>query len=195
MEKDYFELYGNKREIIQLSMPKDVAKATIMRGLQYYVGDKAQWIDDYDMIAQWLEDNHRRGMILHGSNGVGKSLICTKILPVIFKHYMNIQSNLELISCVKATEIEHLFDKELPLQYSKILIIDDVGAESISSYYGTKRDFVSELVDMCEDMGRLLIITTNLTPNEIGERYGLRTLDRLHSITHSFTIEHESMRK
>lgn len=195
MEKDYFELYGNKREIIQLSMPKDVAKATIMRGLQYYVGDKAQWIDDYDMIAQWLEDNHRRGMILHGSNGVGKSLICTKILPVIFKHYMNIPSNLELISCVKATEIEHLFDKELPLQYSKILIIDDVGAESISSYYGTKRDFVSELVDMCEDMGRLLIITTNLTPNEIGERYGLRTLDRLHSITHSFTIEHESMRK
>lgn len=195
MEKDYFELYGNKREIIQLSMPKEMAKATIMRGLQYYVGDKAQWIDDYDMIAQWLEDNHRRGMILHGSNGVGKSLICTKILPVIFKHYMSIPSNLELISCVKATEIEHLFDKELPLQYSKILIIDDVGAESISSYYGTKRDFVSELVDMCEDMGRLLIITTNLTPNEIGERYGLRTLDRLHSITHSFTIEHESMRK
>lgn len=195
MEKDYFDLYGNKRETIQLSMPKEIAKATIMRGLQYYVGDKAQWIDDYDMIAQWLEDNHRRGMILHGSNGVGKSIICTKILPVIFKHYMNIPSTIELISCVKATEIEHLFDKDLPLQYSKILIIDDVGAESISSYYGTKRDFVSELVDMCEDMGRLLIITTNLTPNEIGERYGLRTLDRLHSITHSFTIEHESMRK
>lgn len=195
MGKDFFDIYGNKQEILQLSLPKDTAKGILMRGLQYYVGDNAQWLPQYDWIADWLEDNHRRGLLLNGSNGVGKSLICTKILPIVFKHYMRIQSNVELCCCVKATDIESRYENDFPMKYSPILILDDVGAESISSHYGTKRDFVSELINSCEDNGRLLVMTTNLTPEELCERYGIRTIDRLHSITHSFTIEHESLRK
>ena len=195
MKKDFFDLYGNKQEIIQLNLPKGSAKGVLLRGLQYYVGDKAQWLPQYDWIADWLEDNHRRGLLLIGTNGVGKSLICTKILPIVFKYYMRMQSDLDLYCCVKATDIESRYDTDLKMRYAPILIIDDVGAESISSHFGTKRDFVSELIDSCEDNGRLLIMTTNLTPEELCERYGVRTIDRLHSITHAFTIEHESLRR
>lgn len=194
MERDFFEMYGNKREIIQLSLPKGTAEGILKRGLKYFVGDKAQWLPQYSHIASWLEDNHKRGLLLTGSNGVGKSLICTKILPVVFKHYMKIQSPTELVYCVRATDIERYYETDISMKYSKILIIDDAGTESISMHFGTRRDFVSELVDSCENYGRLLVMTTNLTPNEIGERYGVRTLDRLHSITHAFSIEHESLR-
>lgn len=194
MEKDYFDIHGNKREIMQLSMPREDARNALMRGLKYFVGDNAQWIAEYNLIADWLSDNHRRGLLLHGSNGVGKSLITTKVFPVIFKYYMRLQSGVDLYYCVKATNVAELFDKDMSMRLSPILIIDDVGAESITSHYGTKRDFISELIDDCEDKKRLLIITTNLTPSEIGERYGIRTLDRLHAITHSFTIEHATFR-
>lgn len=195
MEKDYFDLYGNRQEILQTILPKGTAKSILLRGLQYYLGQSAQWISDYDVIAEWLENNHNKGLLLSGSNGVGKTVICTKILPIVFKYYMKIHSPLELICNVKATDIEARYDKELSMRYSKILIIDDMGAESTSTHFGTRRDFVSELVDSCEADRRLLITTTNLTPDEIGERYGVRTLDRLRSITHSFTIAHDSMRK
>lgn len=195
MDMDCFDLYGNKMEIMQITLPIETAKRVLLRGLRYYLGEDAVWLPQYDWIAEWLSDNKRKGLLLTGTNGVGKSVICTKILPVIFKHYLRIQSNLELCCPVKATDIADSYEKNLSMRYAPILVIDDVGAESVSSHFGTRRDFVSELIDSCEDGGRLLIITTNLTADEISERYGMRTLDRLHSITRSFTIEHESLRR
>ena len=198
MEKNLFEIYGNKKEIPQIGIPTfDEAKKLLTQGLRYYVGEKAIWLDEYDNIARWLVDNHHRGLLLFGSNGVGKSVMCTKVLPVIFKYYakMSANTNVDLCYYTRATDIEGNYEKNLPLRYSPILIIDDIGAESETLHYGTKRDFIAELVDLCEEQSRLLIMTTNLSPDEISEKYGKRTLDRLHSITHAFTIEHESLRR
>ena len=41
---------------------------------------------------------------------------------------------------------------------------------------------------------RLLILTTNLTPKEINERYGLRTLDRLKAIVRAIKFHGDSLR-
>ena len=59
------------------------AKERMQKGLQHFLGDKAQWLPDYDEIADWLSDNKGRGLLLVGISGLGKSVICQKILPVL----------------------------------------------------------------------------------------------------------------
>ena len=81
------------------------------------------------------------------------------------------------------------------LHYSQSpIIIDDIGAESMAGNYGEKIDLVSEIIDKCEKYKRLVILTTNLSPNEITERYGHRTYDRLKGITRSIKFNGDSLR-
>ena len=78
---------------------------------------------------------------------------------------------------------------------AQVIFIDDFGTESITSVYGEKRDIFSDIVDLAEQEKKLLVVSTNLTQDEIKERYGVRTLDRLHAITKGICLTGESMRK
>ena len=82
-----FELFGEKKEIEQINLQD--AKRVLESGLKYYVGEKMQWCSEYNNVCDWLEDNKKRGLMLFGSNSRGKTVICQKILPVIFKHCLN----------------------------------------------------------------------------------------------------------
>ena len=186
-----FELLGKKKEIEQITLPD--AKAVLERGLKYFVGEQMQWLPEYDEVCSWLSDNKRRGLMLFGSNGRGKTQICQNIMPVIFMHYLKRE-----YFCVEAKNLSQYNRSEIDkcqLWYTTTpIIIDDVGVESIANDYGEKRDLFSEIVDQCEKQKRLLILTTNLTPKEIIERYGLRTLDRLKAIVRAIKFHGDSLR-
>lgn len=186
-----FELLGKKKEIEQITLPN--AKTVLERGLKYFVGDQMKWLPEYDEVCCWLADNKRRGLMLFGSNGRGKTQICQNIMPVIFMHYLKRD-----YFCVEAKNLSQYNRSEIDkcqLWYTTTpIIIDDVGVESIANDYGEKRDLFSEIVDQCEKQKRLLILTTNLTPKEIIERYGLRTLDRLKAIVRAIKFHGDSLR-
>lgn len=186
-----FELLGNKKEIEQITLPD--AKTILERGLKYFVGEQMQWLPEYDEVCSWLADNKKRGLMLFGSNGRGKTQICQNIMPVIFDHYLNRDYFIveaKNLSTYHRNEID-----DYKLSYASMpIIIDDVGVESIANDYGEKRDLFSEIVDQCEKEKRLLILTTNLTPKEINERYGLRTLDRLKAIVRAIKFHGDSLR-
>lgn len=186
-----FEVFGQKKEIEQITLPD--AKAVLERGLKYFVGEHYQWLPEYDEVCRWLADNKRRGLMLFGSNGRGKTQICHNIMPVLFKHYFHRD-----YLCVEAKNLSQYNRSEIDkctLWYATTpIIIDDVGVESIANDYGEKRDLFSEIVDQCEKKKRLLILTTNLTPDEICERYGLRTLDRLKVIVKAIKFKGDSLR-
>ena len=65
------------------------AKKRLQDGLHYFLKGKEQWLagdiplDGYDGIVNWLTDNKGRGLLVVGPPGLGKSLVCQKILPVI----------------------------------------------------------------------------------------------------------------
>ena len=61
--------------------------------------------------------------------------------------------------------------------------MDDIGTEGQSVIFGERRWAFPEIVDEAEKKGKLLIVTTNLTKDELSGRYGDRTLDRLRAIT------------
>lgn len=180
------------REFFEQISLKD-AKQVMERGLRYYVGDSYKWLPCYEGVVNWLNDNERKGLLVFGGNGLGKSLICRKIIPVIF--YYHLKKEYFVADAIDLGDyFKNAIDNYRIIRSDCPLFIDDFGVESIINEYGEKHDLFSEIVDRSEKNGRLLILTTNLTPEEIGERYGLRTLDRLRAITKAVKFEGKSMR-
>lgn len=175
------------------------ARQQLAAGLRYYLGADAKWLPCYDEIAEWLSDNKGRGLLCIGDNGLGKTLICQNIIPVLFQQNLR-----KVVKTCTAIDMNTQLDE---LLHCKLLGIDDVGTEPLEMVnYGVRRIAFSELVDMSEKKGTLLIISTNLRTNRgtdrngsnipsIEDRYGLRTYDRLKAVVKSVTFKGHSMRK
>ena len=163
------------------------ARNVLMRGLVHFCGEETQWLPEYEEVAEWLADNKSRGLLCYGNCGRGKSLICQKILPIIFRSWHGL-----IMNTVSMTEISNRFNS---ISDKKIISLDDVGTESIANQYGEKHDYFRELVDLAERKQKLIVITTNLSLSEIKERYGERTIDRLHALTKTILFKGNSLRK
>lgn len=169
------------------------ARERLQRGLEHFLGkDKMQWLPGYDDLVSWLTDNKGRGLLLVGTSGLGKSLICQKILPVLLGKEVTI---------VSAREMNKQIDT---LLQQRIIIIDDLGKESVEEWVNyEKRTPFFELCDAAEQRGILMVINTNLSTNTIRNpkypysiegRYGTAVLDRLRSTVSVVEFEGDSMR-
>ena len=163
-----------------------------------YVKNEPKWLPAYEKVAEWLGDNHGRGLICAGTCGLGKSVICVQALPYLFKRHFDID-----VMTVTATEMNQRIDELLKYcGRDRVIVIDDLGTEA-ASVYG--RHPFCELVDASERTGTLLIITTNIRTDRdpdvrrnypsIEKRYGVPTLDRLRATTRVALFTGESMRK
>ena len=76
----------------------------------------------------------------------------------------------------------------------KIICVDDIGTETKVKKYGNTRDYVEDLVDLAEKQHKLLVLSTNLTFEQLQQRYDIRTLDRLRGLTRRVFFEGESLR-
>lgn len=174
-----------KREAVQIRISD--ATEILKRGLKHFLGDDARWLMSYNEIADWLSDNKGRGLLCMGGVGLGKSLICARILPLVLYHYAN-----RIIRVYDATDINENIDE---IKGQKLFIIDDAGVEGIGVKYGNRRNALAEIVDWCERSGALMVITTNLTTDQLVEKYGERTMDRLRATTRKVVFTGKSFRK
>lgn len=169
------------------------ARERLEKGLAHFLGpDKAKWLPEYDLIAEWLTDNKGRGLLLVGTSGLGKSLICQKILPHLIGGNVSVVSSREM-----AQNIDTLLQQ-------RCVIIDDLGKEPVSEMVNyRKRTPFFELCDAAEQRGILLVINTRLSTNKINnplyphsiqERYGDDVLDRLRATTRVVELHGHSMR-
>lgn len=162
------------------------AKSILARGIRHFCGDKAVWLPEYDHVANWLSDNKGLGLLCAGDCGRGKSVICQKVLPVIFQYWHK-----KIVNTCTAIEFNTLFDE---FKNYKILSIDDIGTEPIANIYGEKRMFFQEIVDLAERKQKLLIISTNFNEQDLREKYGERTMDRLRALTRPIVFQGKSLR-
>ena len=171
---DFKTTLDSLREVGFNPMPNQVhitvpdAKDVLWRGLNYFTGGK-------------------RGLLCHGNCGRGKSLICWKIIPLLLNHYCR-----KIVSCYDAQQMNADLDT---VKQKHILYIDDVGTESMAVKYGERRLAFCEIVDEAEKRGKLLMLTTNLSLEEISQKYGERTMDRLVAITRRVKFEGNSLRR
>ena len=164
------------------------AKETLLVGLEEVMRHKVDWLASYDQIADWLTDNQEKGLLLIGPPGVGKSEICMKVIPMIFK--LSFQ---KIISRYQSIELcnENNYRNSLRQRF---IAIDDFGIEGTFFDYGNPHIVFSEIVDGIEKRGILLIANTNLTLEEIKAKYGLRTFDRLRANMCIVVIREKSLR-
>lgn len=172
-------------DVVKISIPN--AKDNLWEGIKYFTGNRAQWQPEYEDIVRWLSNNEGKGLLCIGNCGRGKTLICGKVIPILFSARCR-----KIVSYYDAQQMNADIDT---VKQKHIICIDDIGTESLSVKYGEKRMAFPELVDEAEKKGKLLIITTNLSLSEIKEKYGERTLDRLRAITIPVVFKGESLRK
>ena len=164
------------------------AKETLIAGLEEVMRHKVEWLAEYDQIINWLTDNQGKGLLLIGPPGVGKSEICMKVIPLIFRMVLH-----KVFSRYQATELCNETTYRTSLR-QRFIAIDDFGIEGTFYDYGNPHIVFSEIVDGIEKRGTLLIATTNLTMDEIKAKYGLRTFDRLRANMHVVVIRERSLR-
>ena len=150
---------------------REELKEMFIKAFEYYdrTIDKYEHLPAYDEIIDWLVDTRGRGLMLMGECGLGKSTILNYVIPAIFRTKTN-----KVLRSIPAKELAAVDRNVAPF-----IIIDDLGTESIKNDYGTKIDAVADAISYAEDSSKTLLITTNLSPNSLKERYDERTLDRL----------------
>lgn len=171
------------------------AEERLRGGLDYFVNvfsrgavTKATWNEaNYRPIVNWMTDNQGRGLLMIGNCGLGKSLIGKYILPYLIR-----DSCRKVVNIFSAQELNNKPDEILSYH---IVYIDDIGTENVSNIYGNKRIPFMELCDAAEQKGKLLICSTNLTLDELSEKYGERTIDRLRATTKVVPFVGQSLRK
>lgn len=201
MEIDFKSLVDRLNDGTGVQMPETVsiripdAEKRLRGGLDYFVNvfsrgevQKAEWNEkNYRPIVDWMTDNKGRGLLMVGSCGLGKSLIGKYILPYLIRDACR-----KVVNVFNAQELNSKPDEIIGYH---IIYIDDIGTENVSNIYGNKRIPFMELCDATEQKGKLLMCSTNLTIEELKEKYGDRTVDRLKSTTKVVPFTGSSLRK
>ena len=182
--------YPQEIDRVQINIPN--AEKRLRGGLQYVVnmksGYNAEWNEhNYRPIVDWMTDNKGKGLLMFGGCGLGKSVIGMYILPILIKDVHK-----KVVNIFSAQELNKKIDEILKLH---IIYIDDIGTEDNLNSYGNKRMPFAELCDAAEKKGKLLILTTNLSIDELTQRYGDRVVDRLIATTKAVPFTGDSLRK
>lgn len=144
---------------------------------------KIVWLPEYDQIIEWMTDTQGKGLALFGGIGRGKTVINSFIIPTIFLSIKKV-----LIPKV-ATELTKDYIDRWAFS------IDDIGTEFIVNDYGTKMDMVAFVINNAEHYIKPLFLTGNLTEQELIQRYGLRTFDRIKRLCKIVIFTGKSLRQ
>lgn len=154
-------------------------------------------------MARWLTGTSSKfGALLCGECGNGKSTFLKAFQQLLNYHrYPNKNFNGEVygMRIVDTKEIVYLY-KESYRDYAKLqrlpmLGIDDLGTEPAEVMdYGNIITPVVDLITRRYEEQAFTLITTNLQPKQIRERYGGRIADRLNEMVEKNIFENSSYR-
>lgn len=186
------------------SQAKDSMKAAVMAEVerrQMKFAENEALDKQLSLMAEWLTTNdHRFCLLLCGKCGNGKST-----LVKAFQNLLNLlgirdeYGNTIGFTIVDAREIAWMcrdrHQEWRVLSRRNMLAIDDIGTEPVEIQdYGNHLNPVIDLLYKRYDEQLFTIITTNLTPKEIRERYGERIADRLNEMAFRIVFDNDTYR-
>ena len=193
-EKARFKLPAEYRDFFQESMTKSAIDQCAKRGMQV---DRRAVDANCKSIARWATSNEtRQSLIMTGFPGTGKTTMLDAIadtfrqLKVPFYRF-----NATDLPDAMLDSPELFRDRILRGTWADYILIDDIGEEpAFVMDYGRQLPLFSKIV--AERYARMLpiVITTNLTPDQIRTVYGERTADRLREAADILTFKGSSYR-
>lgn len=155
-----------------------------------------------DKVAQWLTDASLPfGLMLCGKVGNGKTTMLNAIKRCIAYCTDNesYQSQIEnSLKRINATDLYVMAKDPIGfgnIQGAKSLAIDDLGCEPAEVLdYGNVITPAVELLSFRYERRLMTIITTNLLPRQIREKYGDRIADRFNEMMYRIVFNNETYR-
>ncbi|VHT35453.1 DNA replication protein DnaC [Clostridioides difficile] len=136
-----------------------------------------------NFVHDFKKDNSEN-LLFYGSTGLGKTYMCNCIAKelldkgnvVIYQTSFRILDILEDYKFRRDTNNQISEDNYKNLFDCDLLIIDDLGTELNNSFTSGE---IFNIVNTRLVAGKKIIISTNLTPSQIGNTYTQRTLSRI----------------
>lgn len=163
------------------------------RGMQY-----TEATEQIVAAARYLtESSRKRWLLLAGNVGTGKTTLSAAIRMTL--HYYGVPCKM-----FRASDFPALFLDNAELtqrqilrgEWCEVLLLDDIGVEQADiKFYGNVIQPFVKIVEERYDRRLPLVVSTNLTSAEIGERYGQRTLDRIREMSVGIKYDGQSYRK
>lgn len=192
----------NEKNLLKLGIPKHMIKLNVEDLEDFGFEARATLIDyvkDYvNNIDQRYEDNV--GLLLTGSNGVGKTLIASLVLKEAYRaRYV----------CKRTTFSEYInkytrmWDKSIPdeereqfyyyYKGSDFLVLEEVGKEFSNPELAIT--VLEELLRFREENGSPTIICTNLDTTALLNKYGMSVFSLMKGNMQPFVIVGKDLRK
>lgn len=142
------------------------------------------------LVAETLTgDGHKFGLLLAGTCGNGKTTTMRAVQSVIqlLNNTCYNRSDMRIGNrLLEAKEITQLSDKDGQLTVYKtvpVLFLDDLGREPTEVLkYGNVSSPITELLEYRYNQRLTTIVTTNLEPSEVRQKYGDRIADRFNEM-------------
>lgn len=210
IERVKLALRQRKRIVSRFNLPmskseaKDSMKVAVMAEVEsrHRTFVESKTLDgQLDLIAEWLTTNdHRFCLLLCGKCGNGKSTFVKALQSLLNTLALRDEyGNAVGFPIVDAREMAWACsDRHQEWEnHTKrsMLAIDDLGTEPVEvQTYGNRLNPIIDLLYKRYDKQLFTIITTNLTPPEIREKYGSRIADRLNEVAFCIVFDNGTYR-
>lgn len=171
----------SRKNLLTRGVPKHLLDVTIRELDDFNDPDRKAVVDYIKDYVKHIPDNfnNNQGIMLYGSNGVGKSFIATIIVKYayIYRYTSKRCTFMEYINeytrmwgCKNPQEKEELEE----LFYRNYKAVEFLCLEEIGKELDTKLSptVLEDLLRYREERGLVTIICTNLNPKDLKEKYG-----------------------
>lgn len=156
---------------------------------------------DYKGIVQ-NNANIFKGLLVYGSVGTGKSLFF-KIMhdvakELVIQHayqgmwFTSLTAPYIVNEYMRATSKDYTGSFNFKSLHKGTLYIDDLGTEELA--FG-RDNIITDLLFERHRNGSKTFITTNLTPSQLGDKYGFRIADRIPEFFNIIKMDGKSLRE
>ena len=132
-------------------------------------------------FAEHILDKEQKNLLFVGNTGLGKTFLSNCIAKKVLQNGNSVIYQTSPIFIDKIMKLSFSFNEKDKEQYEKIfdvdlLIIDDLGTETITNNKYTE---LFKIINTRLTKNKKILISTNLTLNELLERYDERVMSRL----------------
>lgn len=160
------------------------------------------WFLNDELVAEEMGIDLRKGILLSGPIGCGKTTLMKIMRQMPFKRRnYSIISSREIVSefMLNGYEVLETYSRGILRDHQRIprnFCFDDLGAETTSKYFGNECNVMAEILltryDLYKDQGIITHATTNLTADELESAYGNRLRSRMREMFNLFGYEENS---